>query len=169
MARRAAVRGAPVVGSPGMNPHDKKPTRGTMSPAELQSVTERLEFSYSSHVRALASRAKDRRVAETDAGRSGYLLRFADGSGVVVLVAGARLDWKWLDGPLEPSDLSLLHQPGTGDARVSRPADGPYASQLCDLPAEVARCIGQPVTGVAIGEDTFNLCFPEDRELDAML
>jgi len=56
-----------------------------------------------------------------------------------------------------------------GDGRGPFPVDYPYANQVYDLGGEVAHCVGQSISAVAVGETCFNLCFPDGHELDSMI
>ena len=52
------------------------------------------------------------------------------------------------------------------DGSGSLDVDRPYAEEANDIAAEARRTHGKPVEGVAIGERSFSLCFPDGRELE---
>jgi hypothetical protein len=150
-----------------MAKHDERPQHGDLPEAEMNRALARVSGSYGQHVHALLNDIHGKVVDRTSVGRSGYCLEFKDGSWVICYLSSAVLEWR--TGPGAPSavDRALMDSPHAGDGRGPLPVEHPYADEVCDLEAEVARAAGQPVTGVAVGETSFNLCFPDGRELDA--
>jgi hypothetical protein len=155
-------------GASGGSTHGTAPTIGTVPDDVLQAVNARRQSEYSIGVKHLGDQLRGRVVTESIGGHSGYLLRFADGTWVAV----------WL----EPSLSRMAHSIGAGDppaevvALLSNPVvasasapldmDLPYASEDNDISAEARHTHGKPITGVAIGEQDFSLCFPGDMELE---
>jgi hypothetical protein len=155
-------------GESGGSTHGTAPTNATVPDHVLKAVMSRRQSEYSEGVKHLGDQLRGRVVTESSGGHSGYLLRFADGAWVAV----------WL----EPSLSRMEHSTGAGDppaevvARLSNPVvasasapldiDLPYASEDNDISAEASHTHGKPITGVAIGEQDFSLCFPDDMELE---
>ncbi len=147
--------------------HDEKPGTGDLPPAEIEKLMARMNSSYGQRVRAIREEIKGKIVARTSTGRSGYCLEFTDGSWVVCYLAESLLDWHAGPGPLPQGARDLMHDPKAGDVRGPLAVNRPYASEVCDLEYQVAQAIGQSVSGIAVGDDSFNLCFPDGHELDA--
>ena len=149
--------------------HDRPPQHGALTPDELKLVEEQRQAPYAQYVRDLLPAVRDKVVEGSRAGRSGYLLRFRDGTWSAFFVAEGQLRWRVGSIGPDADVLTLLDSPEAGDGRPPLTIDYPYADQECDITAEVAKSHGQPVTGIAIGSNVFNLVFPGDRELDAVL
>jgi hypothetical protein len=62
-----------------------------------------------------------------------------------------------------------LSSPDYGDGSAPLPDDLPYASEYCDIAAEVAKAHGQTIESLAIGASSFNLTFPDGHELDTRI
>jgi len=150
--------------------HSDEPTPGDLPEEELSSMYEGLMGSeYYRYVEPLAGIVRGKRVAGSRGGTSGYSLAFAGGSWFVAYLVGERLAWQTGPGDVPPEVLGKIDSAEAGDASEPLDVDLPYAGQACDIASEVARCHGQPVVGLAYGEDTFNLCFPKGMELEAMI
>lgn len=152
--------------------HDEKPTRVEATPREVIEALERIEKSpYSARIRALGRALRGKIVASSLAERGGYLLSFQDGSWVACFLdpAEEKMDFRQGEGAPPPELRTLLDPPGIGDGALPLGIEAPYADEACPMARELRESHGKPVTGVSIGEDSFNLCFPEQRELDAMV
>jgi hypothetical protein len=148
--------------------HDQFPIQGDLTAELIRRVQEQRDSPYTRYAHDLLAIARDKCVRASQTGRSGYLLRFADGTWVVCFLAEVQL--KWHAGAGNPADefVALLDS-HTGDGRSRLTIDRPYADEECDMAAEVAKAHGQPITGIAIGSNSFNLVFPKNRELDATI
>jgi hypothetical protein len=147
--------------------HEERPQVAAPGPAELAAQVEALMASeYRQLVAPLAPKVVGRRVTDSHAGHSGFILFLDDGTWVASFLEERRL--KWQTGAGQPSGevLSLLCSPEYGDARAPIPQDIPYASQYCDIAAEVAKAHGETIATLAFGRDTFNYVFPDGHELD---
>jgi len=147
--------------------HDEKPEKGDLPTAEIEKAMAQISSPYGQRVRALLEEIEGKVVARTSTGRSGYCLEFTDGSWVVCYLAESLLDWRTGPLPLPQGARDLMHNSSAGDARGPLTIDRPYASEVCDLEFQVAHAIGQSVSGIAVGDNSFNLCFPDGHELDA--
>jgi hypothetical protein len=153
-----------------MAKHDEAPELGDLSGEDLKRRLEQLSASdYFSYVESLKERVVGKKVIATSAGRSGFLLYLNDGSSVLSFLGDGKLNWRVGSGEPDAADLALMNAPNLGDGRNPLTVDLPYADEGCDLAAEIANAHGKPVTNLAIGENSYNFCFPEGRELEAML
>jgi hypothetical protein len=148
--------------------HDELPEPGELSADDLHEVEVIRNSAYAQNLRELSSFIAGKTVIESEAGSSGFLLRFSDRTWSLCFVEGARLSWKVGQDPTPQDRLKLMcadHADGTDPLDVNVP----YADETCDVAAEVAKCHGEQVTGLAIGERTFNICFPAGRELETSI
>ena len=149
--------------------HKDKP-KAVDLPQELGERLKALEVSdYFAYVEPLVDQVEGRIVAASQAGSSGFVLRFNDGRWVVPHLSGRRLLFQAGSGE-PPSNLdTLLNSDDSGDANAPLAVDVPYAAEPCDIAAEVAKCHGLPVETLAVGENSFNFCFPGNMELQTMV
>lgn len=151
-----------------MTSHDSKPLRTSMSPEEVRTTLEKMPAEYRARLVKATRSLNHKVVQESRAGKSGYALSFADGSAAVVFVNGDQLDVRVSDRAPGEEDLTLIDQADAPDGAAPSDAALPYASAPFSLRDEVARSHGHAVTGIAVGEDTFNFCFDDGHELEAM-
>ena len=147
--------------------HDEKPKPGNLPDDVMERARSRLSSAYGRQLGMLLEEIRGKVVARTSAGRSGYCLKFEDGSWIVCHLSNFVLKWRTGAGVLTSEERALMDDPNTGDGRLPLSADGPYSEEICDMDAEVAQCIGQPVSAIAVGETSFNICFPDGHEIDA--
>ena len=150
--------------------HGDKPETAAEVPSEVLAATQRiLNSEYSRSLAPLVTFVRGKVVVGSTAGTSGFALRFTDGTWAASYLDGAGLAYAVGEGG-PPGPLSdLLNSPEFGDASDPLRLDRPYSGERCDIVAEVAKCHGQRVTGLAQGEDCFNFCFPDGMELDTHL
>ena len=150
--------------------HHEKPEPSELPPEVAETITAWISSPYGKYLEQLRTQIKGKIVARTEAGNAGYLLQFTDESWVLCyLEDGTKLEWQTGTGEPDSAALQKLHSDFVGDGFAPHGADLPYANETNDKAAEVASSIGKAVTGLAIGSDTFNICFPEGMELDANL
>ena len=126
-----------------------------------------LSSSYYEYVLQLKQLVIGKTVARTQAGISGFVLFFTDNNWVVVYLQNKKLCWKHGQGELHNELLPILDSSEYGDGLQPLSVNLPYADQTCDIGIEISRAHGREITGVAIGEEDFNFCFPDGLELDA--
>lgn len=148
--------------------HDQKPERGELSADDIKKVERLAASSYHKHVEELAQEVARKRVVSSSVGRSGFVLHLDDGSWVLSFLESGRLCGRVGRSEMSPADVDLMNSPDGGNGRAPLAVDLPYADEECDLEAEVAHAHGKLIVGVAIGESSFNFCFPEGRELETM-
>ncbi len=150
--------------------HDEKPQHLEVVPEQVQQQIEKLLNSeYRRYVEALPEHVVGKVVIESAGGRSGFQLLFADGTWVVCYVQTGALRYTVGAGVVEPALQAVMNDVAVADGSSRLEADVPYAGELCDIAAEAAKAQGRVVTGLAIGERSFNFCFPDGRELDASI
>ncbi len=133
---------------------------------EAQEIVDRVrESPYFQHVRRLADRVSGKQVDSSSAGRSGFLLRFADDTWVTCYVADEQV--QWAGGPGEPSDsdLAVIEPDPAGAPSTQIGEDRAQVGAPCNIAAQVCQSHGKTVTRVGIGDDCFSLCFPDGCEL----
>ena len=130
-------------------------------------MKEILSSPYYEYVLPLKQWVVGKPVAHTQAGTSAFVLFFTDNDWVVAYLQNKKLHWERGQGELRNELLPLLNSSEYGDGLQALSVNLPYASQICDIGAEIAKAHGKEVTGVVIGEEDFNFCFPAGLELDA--
>ncbi len=148
--------------------HDRRPKQGSLSELELKQITKRLSGAYSEYIKALSEEIKGKTVCSVVGGRSGYMLTFTDETWIVCYLSENIMDWMTGSGSAL-KEMQVINANGARDCSAPIESFAPYADEYCDISTEIKNAIGQQVTGVAIGEDSFNLCFPDNMELDAMV
>lgn len=148
--------------------HEEKPSRGELPQEEVGRLEAMLGSPYGRRVRMLGRDLAGLVVERTAGGKSGYCLRFTDGSWVICYVSGRVLEWRRGIGEPTRDDVLLLDSEEAGDCRGPLSISCPYAGESCDIAAEVERARGHLVHGVALGETCFNLVFDQGMELDSM-
>jgi hypothetical protein len=152
-----------------MADHPEKPRKGASLPdQELAELLLRIPADYRAQLRPLAKFLEGKRVTAATGGRSGYALSLEDGSTAIAFVSAGRLELKVITCAPSEAELALIRQDDAPDGSAPSEAPLPYASERCSIADEVAHCLYQPVTGIAVGEDCFSLCFPGGMELEAM-
>jgi hypothetical protein len=123
--------------------------------------------SYYEYVFQLKQWVIGKTVAHSQTGTSGFVLFFTDNDWVISYLQDRKLHWERGEGEFRNELLPLLNSSKHGDGSQPLSVNLPYASQTCDMGVEVAKAHGKEITGVAIGEEDFNFCFPDGLELDA--
>jgi hypothetical protein len=150
--------------------HDQPPEKASELPPDVLAAMKRMQGSaYSKYVGTLIPLVKGRTVSGSVAGNSGFMLSLDDGSWVVAYLLDAKMRWARGTGAPEDRTMRLVSSPACGSGKEPLETDVPYADQICELKAELRKAHGKTITGLAIGETEFNFCFPEGRELDAMI
>lgn len=149
--------------------HDDLPEKGELSEQELAEMFAALSNPRCDRLRDLSRALRGKQVEGTECGNSGFLLRFADSTWLIAYMSGAVMEAEYGTGPADDSALERIAQNDYGSASQPLQAYLPYASEHCDCAAELRKCIGKIVTGLAIGPNSFNVCFPENRELDVTI
>ncbi len=150
--------------------HSEKPVHVQSSEFDevLQAKMKEISSSsYYEYVLQLKQWVVGKTIVHTEAGTSGFVLFFADNDWVITYLQDKKLHWQRGHGELRNELLPLLNSPEYGDGSQPLSVNLPYASQKCDLGAEIAKAHGKEITSIAIGEEDFNFCFPEGLELDA--
>jgi hypothetical protein len=135
-----------------MAKHEEKPQIGDLPDDVMEQAFGRLSSSYGERLQALLDEIRGKVVARTSAGRSGYCLEFSDRTWIICHLSDFVLEWHTGSGLPSADDRALMHDQGAGDGRGPLTIDRPYADEICDLEAQVACCVGQPVSAVAVGD-----------------
>jgi hypothetical protein len=150
--------------------HTDRPQNAPEVPPEALEAMRRIQASgYGEEVRRFVEPLRGKVVESSRAGPGGFLVQFVDGTWAAAFVRGRRLRGEAGAGQVPSSLLDALEGRECGDPGAPVGSAVPYGEEGCDIAREVSNCHGQAVTGVAIGEDTFNLCFPAGMELDASI
>ncbi len=150
--------------------HDDSPNRADNPPSEVQAELARiLSAPYLRTVERLRHLATGKSIVDSGAGRTGYVIYLDDGSWVLCYLKRDRLAWKTGRGALSWWQRRLMGSARHGDGHPPFSYDHPYASESCDMAAEVAKSRGGTINGLAIGADTFNFTFPDGNEIDASI
>ena len=155
------------------NEHMDKPKNAAQSP-EVQAmlaakIKELKESSYASYVTALKENIIGKTVIDALTGTSGFILIFTDKTWVAAFLEETQLRWQTGSGDGYNTLNHLINSPEYGNGFNPIPIDKMYANQKCDIQAEVAHSIGQKITGLAIGANCFNFCFPDGLELNTTI
>lgn len=151
--------------------HDEKPVHEEKElPPELAEMTKRvLRSDYARYIQEMKPAIRNKVVASSLAGSSGFLLFFSEGTWVASYLEGERLAYR-LGSETPPAEVvGALSSSEYGDASEPLSIDRPYAEEPCSIAEEVASCHGQPVVGLSYGSDCFNFCFPGGWELQTMI
>ena len=150
--------------------HDQKPETVDEIPEDLRKRVDELTSSdYYRYVEGLVRLVQGRVVEASSSGKSGFLLRFSDGDWVAAYLRAGCLAWDIGAGAIPERIPKQLDQVHSVNALGPLGIDRSYADEVCDISSEVANCHGLEITGIAVGEDTFNFCFPDGMELDTMI
>ncbi|MDQ3750398.1 MAG: hypothetical protein M3367_15495 [Acidobacteriota bacterium] len=141
-----------------------------MAEKEFTEVVEKLTSSdYYNYVSGLNNFIIGKKVSSSSTGNSGFLLAFDDNSRTICFLQDGVLKWKFWQGSYSESDLLLLNNAEFGNEKYEVLDDLPYADEKCLIEEEIKKSYGLEINGLAIGERSFNLCFPNKIELDVML
>ena len=150
--------------------HTDKPQPSPESEQTLQNEAEKLQRSeYARYLEPLQAAVQGKKVVSSRAGKSGFLLAFADGSWVATYLVADRLTYELGIGTPTAANLAQLSSPSAGDASAPLTYNRPYAGGPCDIPIQVAHSHGHAIEGLACGAACFNFCFPSGMELDTSI
>lgn len=124
---------------------------------------------YDEYLRPLYSQVVGKTVARTVPGTSGFMLTFSDASWVMVYLEEMQLHWRCEHGNVTEIPSDLINSSECGDGRNPIPANRPYAKENCDISAEISHATGKTITGLSIGSNCFNFCFPDGLELETSI
>jgi hypothetical protein len=80
-----------------------------------------------------------------------------------------QLCWKVGKGELIKDMVGLINSEEYGNGAQPLNVDLPYADEMCDIQSEISKANGKEISGLTIGEKSFNFCFPGGLELDTMI
>lgn len=151
--------------------HAEEPVREEeeLTPELAERAEGILQSEYARYIREMEPAIRDKEVASSQAGSSGFLLFFSDGTWVAAYLEGERLAYQLGSGTPSAEGVRALSSSAYGDGSEPLPVDYPYAEEPCSIAEQVANCHGLPVVGLAYGADCFNFCFPEGWELETMI
>jgi hypothetical protein len=131
--------------------------------AKMREIQSSSYFKYLSPLKELVA---GKMVLSTEAGTSGFILFFTDRSWVVVYLVDMKLMWEVGTSEIQKDLLSRINSPEYGNGYQPLPLNQPYANESCDIKAELTNAIGRKIETIARGENCFNFCFPDGKELD---
>jgi hypothetical protein len=109
-------------------------------------------------------------VKESIPGTSGFILIYNDRYYSVTHLNENYLDIYFGNEEISKLDLDKINSSSFGNA--SEPLNNksfPYSDQFNDIAKELSNCHGLEITGFSIGENSFNICFMNDFELDTSI
>ena len=135
----------------------------------LQSAKEKiLNSEYYREITTRFQFIEGRTIKETIAGSSGYILIFDDTFFALSALIDDKLDLKFGDGIIKKEHTEMINSPNYGIAtNPVKNQNIPYWDQYCNISEELENCHGLEIEAISIGENSFNLCFENDFELDA--
>jgi len=149
---------------------DKKPIKVEIKEDELQELVKKItETTYFDYVKPLTKFIKGKTVNNSYAGISGFILVFSDSSFLICYLKDDFLKWQYSEKQLESIDLEKIKNNDYHDVSSPLKINYPYSDEDCDIEKELKNSYGKTITGVAIGEISFNLCFPNGKELETMI
>lgn len=155
------------------NRHKTKPQNASVSPELEAMLTAKIgeiqESPYFSYALSLTDKVKGKAINHTVAGTSGFILHFSDSSWVAAYLEKAELRWRLgnNDSYKELSDLINSSEYGNGYNPLN--VDVMYANEKCNIPAQLKNSHGKTVTGLSVGANCFNFCFPDGNELNTTI
>ncbi len=151
--------------------HEDKPQQSTRRNEALirTRLADLLASTYVDSIKPLNAKVQGKVIRTSQGGSTGYILYFGDDTYLLAYLSNSQLCWKVGSGQPSPSDTSLIHSVHYPDLSAPQNVKVPYANEENNIAAEVAKAHGQMVKGIAYGEDTFNLVFPDGHEIDATL
>lgn len=137
---------------------------------ELTKHTQKiLQSDYFAYVKKLTNFVKGHIVQNSVAGNSGFILFLDNNSWVASFLRDEKVIYKCAKGQASDEDIKLIRPDEFGDASEPLKVDLPYSNKGCDMVSEISNSHGKKITGISIGEDSFNFCFPGRLELETML
>lgn len=149
--------------------HNEKPEYAELTAEDRQRLESITQSNYFASLQSMCATIVGRTVAHSQAGGSGFILFFRDGSYAISYLQDGYLKCHIGSGEPTESESTLINSPDYGDGSSAVSEDLPYADEGCDISTEILQAHGEPVMGLAIGEKTFNFCFPAGKELETML
>jgi hypothetical protein len=149
--------------------HHQKPEIAKL-PKNFQEMSEKiLKSDYYAYVARLTKIVKGRTVKDSFPGRSGFILFLDNGDWIASFLHDDKMMYEMGSGKPGGNIYKKLNSKTYGDASEPLSVDLPYSDEECDIASELKNSHGKPITGLSIGEDSFNFCFPKGMELEAML
>ena len=109
-------------------------------------------------------------VKETMAGNSGYVLVFNHQLYSVAALFENKLMLMIGTGEINQDHIDFINSPIFGDGKNPQiDLNIPYCDRYCDIARELTYCKDKQIDGISIGENSFNICFEDDFELDSTL
>ncbi|OGJ47193.1 hypothetical protein A2272_06310 [Candidatus Peregrinibacteria bacterium RIFOXYA12_FULL_33_12] len=141
-------------------------------PADIEQESEKIfESAYGKNIQNVLKKIINKKVTSFTSGNSGYILLLDDNSYIVSYIEAKnkKLDLLIKEGTPIKSDIELINSKLFGDASLPLSGNLPYASEYNNKNEELKNTIGKKIIGMALGENTFSLGFPDGMELEAML
>jgi hypothetical protein len=80
-----------------------------------------------------------------------------------------QLRWKIGNEESYHSLDALINSQDYGNGYNPIPTNKMYSNEICDIKSEAAHSIGKQITGLSIGANCFNFCFPNNIELNTTI
>jgi|GEM_PF-1704702 hypothetical protein len=126
------------------------------------------ELKYIGRIQEAIDRVKGKEIASSEGGEKGYLLKTSDGFFVICYLGEDRLEM--LSGAGEPSADEMSRIGAISGGAVSSDSDLDMESEKHhDISSGLKRSHRRLIDGAAIGDRSFNICFPEGVELENMI
>lgn len=149
--------------------HDSKPQKAEKPDSEADKIVANIHDSeYCKYAKKLYPIVKNRKVISSKGGKTGYILFLDNDTWVTVYLENQSLLWVSGSGTIDGNSERLINSPSHPDGNQPLNLDIPYANEPCDIGREVQKCHDKTITGLAYGQNSFNICFEGDMELDAM-
>lgn len=126
------------------------------------------ELRYIGRIQEAIDRVKGKEIASSEGGEKGYLLKTSDGFFVICYLGEDRLEM--ISGSGEPSTDEMKHIGAIFGGAVSSDTDlDTEEEKHHDISKKLKRSHRRVIDGAAIGDRSFNICFPEGVELENMI
>lgn len=125
----------------------------------LENVNIIIGSNYHNYIDKLNKLIIGKEVINSKSGNSGYALLLENKKWVICYFESGKLLWKICD-ELLPENEGLLFCKNIKNTDITLKKEIPYAIEENNISKEVKNSHGKKIEGIAIGENDFNLCFP---------
>lgn len=146
--------------------HIENPIQSQENILSEQMTNKIMNSEYYKSLDSLFSLVKGQTVVNSFVGNAGFILVLNNDRWVASYRIDSTVASSFGKGIPSIENQKIINSVLFGDATDPIPEDRIYANEKCDIKAEVEKSHGKTLTGLSIGEKSFNFAFENDFELD---
>jgi len=149
--------------------HSQKPTKSPDSVLSTLQLEQMINSDYARSLNTLYFHVEACTVKNAFAGNAGFILVLDNKSWAAAYRVDSMILYDFGNGRIPQAALKKIHSNKLGDATEPIGNNQISATEKCNITAELKKAYGGKITGLSIGNNTFNFTFEDNMELEFLL